>query len=388
MNRYGIKLMIGVAASVLSWGSIYAYAVDFQKIYTEEAKEAPELSGISCIGKMPLDYAESFNVYGYEEGYKLIDIPGSGQYLIVPEGADIPDGDEDAYKVLQAPIENVYMAATSAMSLVSSIDAMDHITMTGTDVSGWNIQPPIDALNEGRMIFAGKYSEPNYEMLVGNECYLAIESTMIAHSPEVQEMLEAIDIPVFIDRSSYEPSGLGRTEWVKVYGALFDAEDVAFEKFDAQKKVMEEMAGYENTGKTVAYVSINQDGSCVIRRPDDYIAAMIHDGGGVYVFEGYDELAGGGATVTISLEEFYSKAVDADYLVYNGTIMGSVDGKNALLEKSELFSDFKAFQENNLWQVDSSLYQSTDRVAQLIRDFHLMVTGGDESQMVFLSRIG
>ena len=64
-----------------------------------------------------------------------------------------------------------------------------------------------------------------------------------------------------------------------------------------------------------------------------------------------------------------------------------MDGKKALLEKSELFSDFKAFQEGNLWQVDAGLYQSTDKVAQLIRDFHAILTGGDEDGLTFLQKI-
>ena len=39
---------------------------------------------------------------------------------------------------------------------------------------------------------------------------MAIESTMILHTPKVQEMIEDLDIPVFIDRSSYETHPLGK----------------------------------------------------------------------------------------------------------------------------------------------------------------------------------
>lgn len=72
------------------------------------------------------------------------------------------------------------------------------------------------------MQFAGKYSEPDYEMLVDEDCDVAIESTMILHTPKVQEMIENLGIPVFIDRSSYEMHPLGRTEWVKLYGAMME----------------------------------------------------------------------------------------------------------------------------------------------------------------------
>lgn len=58
-------------------------------------------------------------------------------------------------------------------------------------------------------------------MLIDQDCDIAIESTMILHTPKVQEMIEDLDIPVFIDRSSYETHPLGRTEWIKLYGAMW-----------------------------------------------------------------------------------------------------------------------------------------------------------------------
>lgn len=73
-------------------------------------------------------------------------------------------------------------------------------------------------MEDGSIVFAGKYSEPDYELLVNSGCNLAIESTMILHTPKVQEMIEQMGIPVFTDRSSYENHPLGRTEWIKSLG--------------------------------------------------------------------------------------------------------------------------------------------------------------------------
>ena len=36
------------------------------------------------------------------------------------------------------------------------------------------IQSAADAINNGEMTFAGKYDEPDYELLVGDDCDLAI----------------------------------------------------------------------------------------------------------------------------------------------------------------------------------------------------------------------
>lgn len=51
----------------------------------------------------------------------------------------------------------------------------------------------------------------NYETIVSSSCELAVESTMIYHTPEVKEQLERLGIPVLVERSSYESHPLG--EW-------------------------------------------------------------------------------------------------------------------------------------------------------------------------------
>ena len=89
----------------------------------------------------------------------------------------------------------------------------------------------------------------------------------------------------------------------------------------------------------------------------------------------------------MTMEEFYSVAVDADYLIYNASIDSSVTNMDALLAKSELFADFKAIKDGNVWTTGKSLYQATDIVGQLIRDVNLMITDGDESDMTFLTRL-
>ena len=39
-------------------------------------------------------------------------------------------------------------------------------------------------MESGAITFAGKYSEPDYEKIVDGDCKLAVESTMIIHSPK------------------------------------------------------------------------------------------------------------------------------------------------------------------------------------------------------------
>ena len=344
---------------------------------------APEIPGLTFQSEMQNDFAECFHIYYYNDDYTLIDVPESGQFLLVPEGKTAPEGLDESIVVLQKPLDHIYMAATSAMSLFSAVDALDNIKFSSLQESGWYV----DAAN-GDIVFAGKYSEPDYELLVNSGCNLAIESTMILHTPKVQEMIEQMGIPVFTDRSSYETHPLGRTEWIKVYAEMVDKRDEAKAFFDEQAKVISDLKDFKNTEKTVAFFYISTDGSVVVRKPTDYVPKMIEIAGGRYVPEQVDsEEETKRSSVPMTMEEFYTQAIDADYLVYNGTIDDPINSVDELLQKSELFADFKAVKEGNVWCAGKYLYQATDIVGNMITDLHLMLTGGDESQMTFMTKI-
>ena len=358
---------------------------------TEEAgaaeKHAPKIDGLEYKKTMKLKYATGFDVYYYKEGYKLLDVHEDRQYLIVPEGKKKPANLDKEIVVLKQPLEHIYLAATSAMALFDAMDGLDSIRMSGAQASDWYIDHAKKAMEDGKILFAGKYSEPDYEMLIDEDCDLAIESTMILHTPKVQEMIEDLDIPVFIDRSSYETHPLGRTEWIKLYGAMMDKEEEAYSFFDEQAKVIGDLKDFKNTEKTVAFFFVSTDGSIVVRRTQDYIPSMIELAGGRYVFQDLDSVETTSASVSMSMEEFYAAAADADYLVYNATIDNPIQSVDELVAKNELFEDFKAVQEGNVWCVGKYMYQATDIVGQLITDFHLMLTDGDEKDMTFLTKV-
>ena len=309
-----------------------------------------------------------------------------GDFLVVPEGAAVPDDLDGRITVLQQPLNRIYLAATSAMALFSAMDAVDAIRMTGVQASGWYIDAAIEGLNNGSILFAGKYSAPDYEMLIDQECDLAIESTMIYHTPKVKEMVEDLGIPVLVDRSSYESHPLGRTEWIKLYAALVGKEAEAAAFFDQQADIIRQLENFENTGKTVAFFYVNSDGSIVIRKPTDYIPKMIALAGGKYAFEDLvtDQTA---TSISITMENFYATAVDADVLIYNASIDAPISSIEELVAKDALFADFKAVKEGNVWCTGKSFYQATDIVGEMIRDIHHVLTDGDESAMTFLTKV-
>ena len=114
---------------------------------------------------------------------------------------------------------------------------------------------------------------------------------------------------------------------------------------------------------------------------------MIEIAGGKYVLENADDPGTNSASMNMTMEEFYSQAVNADYIVYNGTIVGALTSVDDLLGKDPLFAEFKAVKEGNVWTVDKTWYQDTANVANLIIDMNIMLTDGDQSQLTYMKKI-
>lgn len=382
IKKFCTFVLCGLAAAAVMWSGAAT-------ILAAEVQKAPEIAGLTFDHSMELSYAEEFSVDYYDGGYALITVMEDGQFLVVPEGKKAPKGLDKDIAVIQKPVNNIYLVATSAMNLFCALDSLDPISLSGTDAEGWHIEKAKKALEDGSISFAGKYSAPDYELILSKNCGLAIESTMIYHTPEVKEKLEQFGIPVLVERSSYESHPLGRTEWLKLYAVLLDKEEEAERLFKEQADKLKKIENSENTGKTAAFFYINSVGAANVRKSNDYVAKMIDLAGGKYIFDNLGENDNALSTMNMQMEEFYATAKDADYIIYNSTIDGELETIDQLLAKSSLLGDFKAVKEGNVWCTGQNLFQETMELGTMIEDIHTMLTTEDKSleELTFMHKL-
>lgn len=334
------------------------------------------------ISSLDLKYADQFSIDYYEDGYVHIHIEGDGEYVIIPEGEKEDNlGLENVTFIYENP-ENIYLAATSVIDLFETIDSLDNVMATGKEAKDYTKSSIVEKIEKGEIKNVGKYSAPDYEILVNESCDLAIESTMIYHSPKIKEQLERIGIPVLVERSSYESDPLGRLEWIKLYGVLTGKEDEAVEYFDSQCEIIEALnESVDSTGdrKKVVCFYISSKGYVNVRKPGDYITKMIEIAGGEYAlnnieFEDDNSLS----TVNINWEEFYKYAYDADVIIYNSTIDGGMDNLQDLIDRNELFKDFKAVMNHEVWCTTLNMYQESSKIAVITNDFNKILNDSDD----------
>lgn len=346
--------------------------------------------GLNITGNMELRYADQFSVNYYEGGYSLITI-GEDKYLLVPPEKEIPEN-TDGITIIKQPADNIYLAASSAMDLFDGFGGLDSVTMTSTDSDSWSLPNIASAIENGDITYIGKYNMPDYEALLECGCELAIESTMIYHSPETREKIEQLGIPVLIERSSYESHPLGRMEWIKLYGLLLGKYDEAEQYFNEKTadfdKLTEQAADNENK-KTAAFFYISSNGYVNIRKPGDYISKMIELAGGKYIFQPEDLNIDGDSlsTMNIQIETFYELAKDADVLIYNSTIEGKLDSIQQLVDKYGVLSDFKAVKEGEVWCTEQNMFQQTTGAADMIMDMNHIFTYGTDDSLTYLHKL-
>lgn len=337
-----------------------------------------------------LDYAQQFTADCYEGGYTMVSIPDSGQkFLVVPQDAAEVDSLPADVTVLRQPVENIYLVSTSVMDLILHLDALDSVTLSGTKAEGWYLPEAKQAMEAGRIAYAGKYSAPDYEQILAANCGLAIENTMILHTPEVKEQLEHFGIPVLVERSSYESGPLERMEWIKLYGILLGKEDTAEQVFAAQEAAIAPLLEQEPTGKSCAFFSLSSNNLATVRKGSDYVAKMIEMAGGAYVFSDLTDNGNSLATMNLPLEDFYAGAKDADVLIYNSAIEGTIASVSQLTEKFPLLAEFKAVQNGQVWCTSQSLFQQSMELADLILDMNKVFTDGtpDADTLKFLTHV-
>lgn len=343
----------------------------------------------AVTGHMELSYAEQFSVDYLAGGGALLTVGGDDRYLILPEGAPAPSGLDPSVTLLRRPVRNLYLASSSAADLFLRLDALGFVRLTATTRANWRLPELRAALDGGDILYAGKYSAPDFELLLSEDCGLALENTMIYHRPEVKEQLETLGIPVLVERSSYEPHPLGRVEWIKVYGLLTGREAEAERFFDRQVRQLSGLEDYPDTGKTVAFFHINTGGAAVVRKPGDYVSKMIALAGGEYVFSDLPGEDNALSTMNMQMETFYAGVKDADILIYNSTIDGPLSTLDELLEKAPLLADCKAVKTGEVWCTEQSMFQKTSAAAGMISDFHAVLSGQAEGKekLTFLHKL-
>ena len=351
----------------------------------------PEVGGnLVHTGSLDLAWATGFTVDLYEGDRALACIADGTRYLFVPAG-DAPQGIAEDVTVLERPLSNIYLASSSTLCLFAALGAVDCVSHVSVTQETCTVEAFTQAIASGDIVYGGKYSAPDYEAFLNGGCRLAVENTMIYHTPEVREKLMQLGVPVIVEQSSLESAPLGRLEWIMLWGAMLDKVSAAQEVLDRQAQLIadvEARVAAQPLDCTVAFFYINANGAAVVRKPGDYVAKMIAMAGGTYAFA---QLAGAdenrSSSTTLEMEAFYAQAKDADVIIYNSTVAGRLKGLDELVALNPLLADFKAVKNRRAWCCEQNVYQQMTATGEVVVDLHEAIADTERDELTFLFRL-
>lgn len=396
-----------VLLAVLAMSTLLFAACD--KKENEQQGITVAYSQLTSTGKEENTFAELFSIEHLkdenEKAYSKIEVFDKEKkldtsWLLLPEGVDKVSGAPAGVNIMTfRDRQNIMVSSASTMALINAMDALSKVPMTTADTT-WRIQEIKDAIDKGTVKEVGKYSKPDYEQIIsiGAEKHVtfAVFSTMLDSVPDVYDQLtKTCNLRIMRDQSSYESHPLGRTEWIKIYGEIFDMRDKSDAVFNGQVEILNETTSKINVPeaerKTVLifYTTSTKD-TFYVRNAADYVTELVNLGGGKQVAE---IGSGKSGNTKMTQEWFIQECSQADYVLYNWT-SGASGVKDESLQGlidarlGDWFKDFKAYKEGNVWRTSNDFYQKMDKMGEMVADIYKMLYGENVSDtLTYVNRL-
>lgn len=396
-----------VLLAVLAMSTLLFAACD--KKENEQQGITVAYSQLTSTGKEENTFAELFSIEHLkdenEKAYSKIEVFDKEKkldtsWLLLPEGVDKVSGAPAGVNIMTfRDRQNIMVSSASTMALINAMDALSKVPMTTADTT-WRIQEIKDAIDKGTVKEVGKYSKPDYEQIIsiGAEKHVtfAVFSTMLDSVPDVYDQLtKTCNLRIMRDQSSYESHPLGRTEWIKIYGEIFDMRDKSDAVFNGQVEILNETSSKINVPeaerKTVLifYTTSTKD-TFYVRNAADYVTELVNLGGGKQVAEIGPGKSG---NTKMMQESFIQECSQADYVLYNWT-SGASGVKDESLQGlidarlGDWFKDFKAYKEGNVWRTSNDFYQKMDKMGEMVADIYKMLYGENVSDtLTYVNRL-
>lgn len=396
-----------VLLAVLAMSTLLFAACDRKE--NEQQGITVAYSQLTSTGKEENTFAELFSIEHLkdenEKAYSKIEVFDKEKkldtsWLLLPEGVDKVSGAPAGVNIMTfRDRQNIMVSSASTMALINAMDALSKVPMTTADTT-WRIQEIKDAIDKGTVKEVGKYSKPDYEQIIsiGAEKHVtfAVFSTMLDSVPDVYDQLtKTCNLRIMRDQSSYESHPLGRTEWIKIYGEIFDMRDKSDAVFNGQVEILNETSSKINVPeaerKTVLifYTTSTKD-TFYVRNAADYVTELVNLGGGKQVAEIGPGKSG---NTKMTQESFIQECSQADYVLYNWT-SGASGVKDESLQGlidarlGDWFKDFKAYKEGNVWRTSNDFYQKMDKMGEMVADIYKMLYGENVSDtLTYVNRL-
>lgn len=293
-----------------------------------------------------IQWATGFELYDYRD-FKILKTkntsPNSTQvetFVLHKNGVEIPDS-LHKYKAIIVPLKSVIVTSTTHIPSMEALEIEDAlIGFPGLNyISSEKIRHKIDA---GHIKEVGQNESINTEIVLELNPDVLV-SFAINESNQTLENLKNAGITVLLNGDWNEKNPLGKAEWIKFFGALFDKDDLAKKTFDkilSDYEAAKELASSSTSKPSVITGNIFED-VWYLPKGDSWSSILLADANAYY----YWKDTSGTGSLALSFEEVFDTAQDADFWIGAGRYSSLEEMKKS----NPHYQEFKAFKTGNVY---------------------------------------
>lgn len=267
------------------------------------------------------------------------------EYLIVSE--PWPNASEAVTYPLDRPLKRVVCTSTSHLPYFELLGLEDRI-VGFPNIDYISSEKFFEKAEEGSLVDIGSGSGLNMEVLIGLKPDAVIAFDIGTESNTLDKVSEA-GIPVYYNADYLEASPLGRAEWIKFFGALFDRREKAdsiFNQIATDYNRLKRLT-LEATDRPTILSGVVYGDAWFAPGGRNWAATFFRNAGGQYLWES-DTTSG---WLELSFESVYERAGDADFWLGVSTLKT----KKELRGLDSRYEDFAPFNKDQVYNYNKKL---------------------------------
>jgi iron complex transport system substrate-binding protein len=299
-----------------------------------------------------IQYAKNLTIYKHQ-GYTVVTVKNpwpdavkNFTYILKEKNGIVPDSLKK-YNQISVPLQSIVVTSTTNIPLLEMLGEekkligfphTDYISSEKTRV----------LINAGLVKNVGQNEKLNIEQLIELSPELIVTFGIDNNNPSI-ENLQKSGLKVLIQADWMEQSPLGKAEWLKLYGALFDKEkeaDVLFQNIVKEYNNALALVADKKPTSTVLYGSMYQD-QWFVAKGSSWVSQFMKDAKANYLWK---DLEGTGS-LGLSFENILDKAKTANFWIATG----SVKSLSELEKANPHYSQFDAFANKTIYTFEGKL---------------------------------
>lgn len=308
-----------------------------EKLNTEE----------SLIRTSNIKYAKGFDIVS-ENGNKKLIIKNPYKnskkvfsYILYKKSA-IKSINKSINVKIEVPIQELVVTSTTHIPMIELLN--EELSIIGFPNTKYiSSKKTRKLIDQGKIIDIGKENSLNTEILLDIEPQLVI-GYGVSNADKTLVTVQKAGIPVIYNGDWLEETPLGKAEWIKFFGVLFDKEkqaDSIFKKIESNYLEAKNIALKSNKKLTVLSGAIMSKDIWNLPAGNSFVSKFLKDANLDYLWR----KTKGNGSLSLSFESVFEKGINADFWIAPGYFTS----KNQLLKSNKLYAKFKSFINNNIY---------------------------------------